>query len=189
MELVEPIRDRKKIQSMKTYLKGKNIRDYALFVLGINVGLRIGDLLSLKVGDVVDANGKVHDRIRLREQKTEKLRIFVIGESGCKAIKDYIDYRKGCCLDEPLFPSRKGTGPIQRGQARKILSSAAKAVGIMDPIGTHSLRKTFGYWAYKSGQDIVRLQALFNHVSPKVTLAYIGITQEEIEEVYLSVNL
>ena len=62
-------------------------------------------------------------------------------------------------------------------------------MGITDSIGTHTLRKTFGYWAFKSGVDITRIQKLLNHSSPGVTLAYIGITQDELDDVYLNLNL
>ena len=64
---VDPIRDEQKIQTMKSYLKGKNLRDHALFVVGINIALRITDLLALTWADVVDENGKFKE-IRLLEQ-------------------------------------------------------------------------------------------------------------------------
>ena len=56
-------------------------------------------------------------------------------------------------------------------------------------IGMHTLRKTFGYWAYKQGIDIILLMKIFNHSSPSITLRYIGITQEDINNVYISLNL
>lgn len=62
-------------------------------------------------------------------------------------------------------------------------------MGITDQIGTHTLRKTFGYWVYKEGKDITLIQKLLNHASPSITLAYIGITQDELDDVYLSLNL
>ena len=88
-----------------------------------------------------------------------------------------------------MFPSRKGSSAIQRNQAYKILNEAARTVGIQESIGTHSMRKTFGYHAYKSGIDIALLQKIFNHSCPSVTLRYIGITQDSIDDVYLNLNL
>lgn len=85
--------------------------------------------------------------------------------------------------------SRKKGGTLQRAQAWKVINDAAKAVGITGHIGTHTLRKTFAYHAYKQGKDIVQIQKLLNHSSPAVTLAYIGITQEEQDEIYLTINL
>ena len=82
MELVEPIRDTKKIDRMKKYLKEKSTRDYCLFVLGINSGLRISDLLSLQVKDVAEDNGKLKERITITEQKTGKTKDFPISDTA-----------------------------------------------------------------------------------------------------------
>jgi len=62
-------------------------------------------------------------------------------------------------------------------------------IGIKERIGTHTLRKTFGYFAFTKGVDITRIQQLFNHSAPSVTLAYIGITSDELDNVYLDINL
>lgn len=187
MKVVQPIRDKKKIEDMKKILKAGSLRDYCLFVMGINSGLRISDLLALKISDVVE-NTKIKDRISLREKKTGKILDFPISASSAKAIKEYLDTRD-YNTEEYLFVSRKGHKPISNVQAWRILSGAAESVGINEPIGTHSLRKTFGYWAFKGGADITRIQKLLNHSSPGITLAYIGITRDELDDVYLNLNL
>lgn len=192
MEFVQPIRDKRQLEAIKRILKGNpgtGLRDHCLFVLGINSGLRVSDLLSLTVGDVVDVKGKVRDRITLREQKTGKAKNFPISQTAAKAIKDYLAIREGAGQATPLFLSRKEKGHLQRAQAYKIISDAARAVGIQEAIGTHTLRKTFGYWAYREGKDLTLIQKLLNHASPAVTLAYIGITQDQLDDVYLSLNL
>lgn len=189
MEYVQPIRDEKKIEAIKKILKGSRLRDYCLFTLGINSGLRISDLLNLKVSDVVDERLKIKDRITLREKKTGKVKDFPFGDTTKKALKEYIDSRENLSLDQALFPSRKGGSPITRQQAYRILNDAARMVGIKEDIGTHTLRKTFGYHAYKKGVDITRIQKLLNHSAPSVTLAYIGITREELDNIYLTLNL
>ena len=186
MEYVEPIRDRAKIDSMKRYLKGKSLRDYALFTLGINSGLRISDLLKLPTEEVLDQKGKIKDRLELHEQKTGKIKEFPLSASVKKALEEYLSTAPP---GEWLFPSRKGGRPLDRRQAWRILSEAAAAVGIPGRIGTHTLRKTFGYWAFKQGGDITRIQKLLNHSSPGTTLAYIGITKDELDAVYISLNL
>lgn len=182
MKLVEPIRNKKQIERMKRYLKRQNIRDYLLFVLGINCGLRISDLLNLRVEDVYQ-----QERISVREKKTGKYRNLPLSNACKKAVDEYVSatgLTRGA-----LFASRKGHGPITRIQAYRILSLAALKVGITDAIGTHTLRKTFGYHVYQSGVDITRIQKLLNHSAPGVTLAYIGITKEELDNVYLHLNL
>jgi site-specific recombinase XerD len=188
MEFVQPIRERKQIEAMKKVLRGGNLRDYTLFVLGINSGLRVSDLLGLSVDDVIDDRGKVVERITLREQKTGKAKDFPLSDNARKSINEYLDTREWT-RDEPLFISRKGKGSLQRAQAWKVLNDAAEALGIKEKIGTHTLRKTFAYHAYKQGKDITLIQKLLNHHTPATTLRYIGIAQDELDDVYLTVNL
>ncbi|MFB5193153.1 site-specific integrase [Alicyclobacillus fastidiosus] len=189
MEFVEPIRDKRKIEAMKLVLRGSNMRDYCLFVLGINSGLRVSDLLRLNIEDVMSEKGKVLDRITIREKKTGKTKTFPISSNSKKAIEEYLEKRTSYLRSEPLFISRKGNTPIQRVQAWKALNRAAEAVGLKERVGTHTLRKTFAYHAYKQGKDITLIQKLLNHASPSVSLAYIGITQDDLDQVYLTMNL
>ena len=187
MEFVQPIKNLKQIETIKKLLKQQNLRDYCLFTVGINSGLRISDLLNLTVNDVTE-NGKIKNRIRLREKKTNKFKDFPLSDNSKLALREYLksrDYK----LNEPLFISRKNKGFLLRQQAYKIINDVAKSIGIKDKIGTHTLRKTFGYHAYNNGYDITLIQKLFNHSTPAITLRYIGITQEELDDVYLSLDL
>ncbi|CVK21653.1 site-specific integrase [Sporomusa sphaeroides] len=191
MEFVQPIRDKRKIDNMKKILLSTNIRDYCLFTLGINSGLRISDLLFLKISDVLNNTGKIRERITIRERKTNKTKNFPIADIAQKAILEYLKTRT-YQIDEPLFISRKknkGIRALQRDQAYKIINNAARAVGIREKIGTHTLRKTFGYHAFKKGITIEVIQKLFNHSASSITLRYIGITQDDLDQVYLDLNL
>lgn len=188
MEFVQPIRDKNKIVAIKKVLKSGSLRDYCLFTLGINSGLRISDILRLKVADVIDSNGKIRDRITLREQKTNKTKDFPISDNAKSALVEYLKSRKHED-NEPLFQSRKNKGFLKRQQAYRIINEASRTVGIKDKIGTHTLRKTFGYHAHNNGYDISIIQKLFNHSSPSITLRYIGITQDEMDDVYLKLDL
>lgn len=187
MEFVQPIKNLKQIETIKKLLKQQNLRDYCLFTVGINSGLRISDLLNLTVNDVIE-KGKMKDRIRLREKKTNKFKDFPLSDNAKLSIKEYLKTR-GYKENEPLFISRKNKGFLLRQQAYKIINDVAKSIGIKDKIGTHTLRKTFGYHAYNNGYDITLIQKLFNHSTPAITLRYIGITQEELDDVYLSLDL
>lgn len=171
---------------MKKILRANNLRDFCIFTLGINSGLRISDILSLRVNDVIDNKGRIKERISIREKKTGKIKDFPLSDTVLKSINLYI---KECCPTDFLFPSKKGGGPLTRQQAYRIINGAARSVGIKEQIGTHTLRKTFGYWAFKSCADITRIQKLMNHSSPAITLAYIGITRDDLDNVYLSLNL
>ena len=83
-----------------------------------------------------------------------------------------------------LFTSRtkdKKTGkkkPITTKRAYQIIKHEIEPLFDVERIGTHTLRKTFGYMYYKQTHDIAMLQQLFNHSSEKITLAYIGITDD-----------
>ncbi|MFS0662372.1 site-specific integrase [Niallia alba] len=171
MEIVNPITDKKKLQDMKEALMMSSYRDFVLFEIGINSGLRVSDLLSLKVKDV---RGKLH--LSITEGKTKKKKQFYI-----QHISDVIEkYTKHMEEDDWLFPSRKGNKAISRIQAYNILNKAADLIGL-EKIGTHTMRKTFGYWYYKQTKDVAYLMKIFNHSSQSVTLRYIGIEQEEID--------
>jgi integrase len=173
MNTVEPIRDMDDIQEVKKYLKKRSVRDYILFVLGIHIGLRISDILQLRVKDVKGTH------IKITEKKTGKPRRSKIPRSIQDVIKEYIS---GMNDEEYLFQSRKGFNqPIQRVQAYKIISQAAAQIGLSES-GTHTMRKTFGYHFYKKTKDIAMLQKHFNHHSPSVTLRYIGIDQDWMDK-------
>ncbi len=189
MHTVEPLRDKRHIDAIKKVLAAQNLRDAAWFTLGINTGLRISDLLSLTVGDVRVSKNQWQARIRIRERKTGKAKDFPLSDSAKKVLAAYLATRPTAQLLDPLFPSRKWGQPLGRSHAWQIMHTAARLVGVTDPVGTHTLRKTFGYWAYQSGVDLTVIQDLLNHSSPGTTLAYIGIRREDRDAVYLGLNL
>lgn len=173
MEFVQPIRSKQKIEEIKAILKRRSYRDYLLFVLGINTGLRISDLLDLKVKNVRDVT-----HIKIEEQKTGKIKRFKLNIAAVEALKEYT---LGLNDEEYLFPSKRNSDkPISRVQAYRILNETAEKAGLKE-IGTHTLRKTFGYHFYQKTKDVVMLQQLFNHSAPSVTLKYIGITQDMMD--------
>ncbi|MCB2295726.1 site-specific integrase [Clostridium algoriphilum] len=174
MNFVQPIRDKNKIKEIKALLLKNNYRDFILFTLGINTGFRISDILEIKVGDV---RNKTH--IAINEKKTDKLKKAYINSSLKEELDKYIFDMND---DDFLFRSREGENkPISRVRAYQLLTDVAKKVGL-EEIGTHTLRKTFGYWHYRQHKDIALLQELFNHSAPSVTLRYIGINQDAMDE-------
>lgn len=174
MKFVEPIRDLTKITQVKNLLLKQSRRNFLLFVLGINTGLRISDILKLRVSDVTDTK-----YIFIREQKTNKIRQIIISKRIRIILNKYIQTKS---LNDYLFKSRKGkNSPISRVQAYRILQEACKKVKVIERIGTHTMRKTFGYHFYKKTKDIALLQNILNHSSPNVTLRYIGVNQDIID--------
>lgn len=187
MQMVQPIREIRKIEAMKKILRADSKRNELLFTLGINSALRVSDLLGLKVADVLDEKGKLKEAVSLNERKTGKSKLFPLNDSAKKAIKEYVDETKPE-YDSPLFPSRKGGKAISRVQAWEILSNAAEEVGL-EHVGTHTLRKTFGYHIYMRTNNLGLVQKLLNHRSSSETLRYIGIEQDEMDDAYLKLNL
>lgn len=174
MNTVQPIREKSKIDEIKRLLLKNGSRDSLLFFIGINTGLRISDILKLKVLDVKD---KSH--ISITEEKTQKLKKFKINS---KLYDELTNYIVDMNINDYLFKSQKGINkPITRIQAYRILNSVASKAGL-DEIGTHTLRKTFGYHFYQKTKDIALLQELFNHSAPSVTLRYIGINQDILDK-------
>ncbi len=179
MENVQPIRRKSDIERMKKALPD---RDRLMFIIGINSGLRISDILPLKVGQLRNQTS-----LTIREEKTGKSKSFRFNRSIIEAVRELIP--EDARADDYVFPSRSGGRPITRVQAYRILNGAARRIGLTEQIGCHTLRKTFGYHAYKSGIDLALLQSILNHSSQAVTLRYIGITQDTIDDVYTALNL
>jgi len=197
MKEVQPIRDTKKIDAMKSIMKGEsNYRDLLLFVLGINTGLRISDILALKWSSLINGGGRLlksGDQLNVVEIKTKKIKNFMINKSVAEALKLYYDSLGSVNPDDPVFSSRKtddgSLQPITRIAAWQMLNRYANMVGLNDGIGTHTLRKTFGYHLYKKGVALEYIQKMLNHSSPAITLRYIGITQEQLNDIYVELNL
>ena len=162
MKQVEPIKDMEKIEELKKLLSP---RDSFMLSLGINVGVRISDLLLLKVQDVRGKNS-----VTVTEQKSGKKKTYSIGS---KLQEEIYNYTEGMDEEAWLFPSRKGDKPISRVQAHRVLSEAGDRLGL--DLSTHSMRKTFGYHYYKNTGDIKTLQELFSQSAPSTTRKYIGV--------------
>lgn len=174
MTTVDPIRRKNDISRIKAVLMESSYRDYLFFEVGINTGLRISDILKLKVADV---KGKYY--IELKEQKTGKLKKFRINSVLKSELEGYIRSKND---ESYLFESFRTSGnPLERTRAYCILNKAARTAGLKMKIGTHTMRKTFGFHFYQQTKDIALLQVLFNHSSPGVTLRYIGINQNILD--------
>ncbi|GIO09720.1 putative integrase/recombinase YoeC [Brevibacillus reuszeri] len=173
MNIVEPIRDPAKIEEMKRLLLQQSNRNYFLFVMGINTGLRISDLLPLKVRDV---KGKSH--LLINEKKTKKRKKFKLNADLRDEIALYIEGKNS---DEYLFASTKRRQPITRTRSYQIIHGTAAKLGLTE-IGCHTMRKTFGYHFYRRTRDIATLQMILNHSHPQITLRYIGINQDIMDD-------
>jgi integrase len=192
---VEPIRDRKQIAHIKTLLKGQGrYRDLLLFVVGINTALRISDLLARRIGDFVDETGGVRRGFSLRKQKRGKRREVVINDSIREALAAYRAAYPQVEDDPRHFVffntrTRDYARPISRVQAWKFIVAICQDAGLTGNYGTHTLRKTWGYHARKSGVDLTLIMDQLNHNSLAYTKRYLGITDDELGEVVRRLNL
>ena len=196
MNYVEPIKDLRKLSKMKKLMrKESKIRELALFEIGIKTGLRISDILKLTWIDVLSDLGNeptFRQSITIKEKKTKKSRQFRFSDNVKKCI---LELYKEVKPDEAdfLFKSKSNSvagskSSWTRQYVWQFLNDYAYRSGIRSKIGTHTLRKTFGYHAYKNGVDLSLLMRIFNHSSQDVTLRYIGITQDQIDEVYVNLD-
>ncbi|UED78038.1 site-specific integrase [Brevibacillus sp. DP1.3A] len=180
MNFVQPIRDQEIIDGIKIHLKETNPRNYILFVVGIYTGLRISDILQLKVGDVKK------DRISLRETKTQKLKSMAIHPKLKAILKSYLVDKQD---HEYLIKSRKGKNkPIKREMAYKILRAVADEFDL-ESIGCHTMRKTFGYHFHKQTNNSEMLREIFNHSDVSITRKYIGVEQDTIDEAIFKLKI
>ena len=186
MNLVQPIRDKEKLEEMKEELKKKGSRNYLLFLTGINTGLRISDLVKLNRDDIRNEDNTMKSHITIIEKKTNKIKKFPLCND---LLVEMEKYTRNTNKGDFLFKSRKGINmPITTTQAYRIIKAAAKVVGLTE-IGTHTMRKTFGYHHYQQFKDIVLLEEIFNHSSPTITKRYIGINQDNIDIGYRNFSI
>lgn len=181
---VDPIR---RIEDVKTISKMllSHPRDHLLFVMGVNNGLRAGDLLKLKVKDVRYLEAQ--DTLRIKEGKTGKTNILAINKTVNKALKNYFD--KIQPLDDDfLFKSKKGNNkPISIQATNNYIKKWCKAINLKGNYGAHTLRKTWGYiQRTKFGVGFEIICKRFNHSNPSVTMRYLGIEDKEVNNILLS---
>ncbi len=186
---VSPITNKRLIKCIKKNLE--NPRDLCLFVLGINTALRASDLLALTVDQVKYL--AIGDVLRVYERKTKKLRNITINESSHRAIQDWLElYQDGMWL----FPSQRGDKALTVGALNNMAKHWCAVAHVETGIpqgninyGSHMLRKTFGYWQRMAGVPVPILMKILNHASQATTLTYLGIQEQEIEDVYMGFNL
>lgn len=179
---VDPIRNDKDIQRIKKSLQS-NLRDLLLFTIGINNGLRIGDILKLKVQDVRGLN--VGDSLTIREQKTGKENILMVNKSVYSVLQKYLN-EKNPADGDYLFKSRKGANaPLSVPAANRMVKEWT--FGMKGNYGTHSLRKTFGYiQRTKFGVGFEILSRRYNHSNPATTMRYLGIQSKEVSDILMN---
>ena len=189
MNWVEPIRSEKKIAEIEASLKQGKPRDYLVFALGIRVALRISDLLSLAVGDVLDEEGQIKDALIILEQKTKKTRkkkkrrVIQLNKKAKEAIRWYLDQTGDISPSTFLFPSQKG-GSLCRNRAGELIKEWCNNVGLVGDYAGTSLRKTWAYQVWRKGGNVSTIRKALGHSREEITLCYIGITESDVSNLY-----
>ena len=188
MATTQPIRDKQQIRDMSEYyLNLGQIRNYVLIVMGLHTALRISDLLSLTWDSVYDFdNERIWTHINITEKKTGKNKSIALNGNVISALTAHLNAaRRGAFL----FENARTGNAISRIQAYRITRAAAESMRFKERVSCHSLRKTFGYHAWKSGVALAVIMDIYNHSSLAVTRRYLGITQDDKDAVYLGLVL
>lgn len=193
MSTTYPIKNEEKLEKLKEYYltKKPSYRNYAMITLGLNTAFRISDLLQLQWQDVFNKKKNcVKEHICITEQKTGKKRCVAVNSSVAEVINVLHEKNPYPDDNQYLFPNgRKNQTHLSRSQAFRIIKEAAEYAGLDENISCHSLRKTFGYYAWKQGVQPALLMELYNHSSYRVTKQYLCIEQEDKDRVYMNVRL
>ena len=201
----EPIKSMDDIMRISKYLISKGrYRDNMLFIVGINFGLRVSDLRLLRFSNLINDNLTFKDSFPIFEQKTRKTRArkknryITINTAVIEAVTLYLENTPGVCLSDYMFRSQaRNSGnkniPLHRSAIDDILKGIAKDLDLNIHMSTHTLRKTFAYhqmvMSNNDPRKLLLLSKIFGHSSVAITLDYIGITGEEIEDAYRNLNL
>lgn len=204
-QTADPIKRMEDIDRICSYLKDNGrYRDHMMFVVGINFGLRVSDLRCLRFSHIINDNMVFKERFPVFEKKTRNTRkkkinrYITVNQAVIEAVTLYLTHRSGETLNNFMFknesPNKKSVNEaLTTRSIDRILSGIAKDLGLDMKVSTHTLRKTFCYhqmlMSHNDPRKLMLLQKMLNHSSPAQTLAYIGITSEEIDEAYKNLNL
>lgn len=200
----EPIKNLDDIERFSKYLiSNGRYRDNMLFIVGINFGLRVSDLLQLRFTQLINDDLSFKTTFPILEKKTKNTRkvrrnrYLTINDAVMDAVTLYLEHTQ-CKLDDYMFRSESNRGsninkPMSRMSVDRILKEVASTLHLDIKIATHTMRKTFAYhqmlMSNNNPRKLLLLQKMFGHSSVAQTLDYIGITGEEIEEAYMNLNL
>lgn len=186
----EAIRSYEDFSAIQNYfLERGKVRDWAMWTIGVCLGLRISDLLSLKIKSFLNNDRSFRKRLLVVEKKTSKLNNCLITEAVIDAatkLFDSIEWNFN--LDDYMFKSAKTKGKMFEEYGWKIISDAGKALNLPINIGSHTMRKSFANIAAcvdKSSIDmnsITKIQGLLNHSDQRVTMRYLGTYQQMFDK-------
>lgn len=192
MGTTQPIREKDELRKFIDYYQNvhPSPRNEALIVLGLHTALRISDILSLRWQDVYEFHQhSYHAHLFVQEKKTGKQNIIALNGHVKNALEELKEERQDIAPTDYIFTkSTDYTTPLSRSQAFRIVKRAAEDALHQEHISCHSLRKTFGYHAWKQGTPPALLMDIYNHSSYKVTKKYLGIEQDERDSIFMEID-
>lgn len=196
MNSAQPIKKMKDLKKFKDYYRKikPNSRNELLIIFGLNTALRISDILSLDWNSVYSFDKKAfRNHIIIIERKTGKVSQIYLNSCVLNSLRDYKEYleqkKQTITPDTFIFNHSNKNIPITRTQAFRIIKEAADYCEISGVISCHSLRKTFGYHAWKQGVPPALLVTVFNHSSFDITKRYLGIEQDDKDKIFKNIKL
>jgi len=192
MREVEAVKTTGQRQQVEAHLADQG-RIYAdIWKVGVNTALRISDLLSLTMDNVRALNTE-QPALNVIEQKTGKHRKIVINQTALnimqRRLSDNPDHVWLFQIDAVNRDRRAPPKPINRRSVSRVFEQVGQRVAPKVALGTHSMRKTRGYAMHKAGRSIESIAKVLNHSSPAVTMRYIGLVQQDIDESYTELEL
>lgn len=201
----EPIRSLDDIDRICKYLISNNRwRDYMLFIVGINFGLRVSDLRHLRFSNIINQDLTFKESFPILEIKTKNTRkvrrnrYITINRAVIDAVTLYLEHTPFVKLTDYMFRCESNRGinsgePITAKSIDRILKGINDDLGLGIHMSTHTLRKTFGmHQMMMSNNDprkLLLLSKMFGHSSTVITMDYIGITDDEMGNAYRNLNL
>ena len=188
MSTTEPIRNPQQARELCEYFLTKGqTRNHVLVTIGLHTALRISDILRLTWSDVFDfENNRVRESLTITEKKTKKSKIIKLNKKIADALKTFLNEAKP---NRPLIANSRTGKAISRIQAYRLIREAAEALAFQSRVSCHSLRKTFGYLAWKNDVPTPVLMEIFNHSSFEITRRYLGVAQDDKNLAYAKIAL
>jgi len=189
---VEAVKTSEQRQQVEAHLAGQGVIYADIWKVGVNTALRISDLLSLTMDDVRGLDAE-QPSLQIKEQKTGKQRKIVVNQSALgvmqRRLTDHPDHQWLFQSDAANRNRRQPPKPINRRSVSRVFERVGQKVAPKVALGTHSMRKTRGYAMHKAGRSIESIAKVLNHSSPAVTMRYIGLVQQDIDESYTELEL
>jgi len=191
MNTVDAVKTPKQRTQLEAQLLEASQVYFDIWKIGVNLALRISDLLTITMADVKALDRK-QPALHLVEIKTGKKRKIVINKAALQVMQRRLaEHPK----DKYLFQSaavnidRRRKQPISRRSVGRVFEKVGQKIAPKVALGTHSMRKTRGYAMYDAGRSIESICKVLNHSTPAVTMRYIGIDQHDIDQSYVEFEL